>query len=47
MEDEPQDEPELNDAELEDLDGEELPPREALSLVTPPGDALGPPPGTE
>jgi hypothetical protein len=47
MEEEPQDQPELNDAELEEQDGEELPPREALSVITPPGDSLGPPPISE
>jgi hypothetical protein len=46
MEDEPRDEPELNDAELEEQDGEELPPREALSIADV-GDSLGPPPAAE
>lgn len=45
MEDE-RDQPELNDAELAEQDGEELPPREALSIVDV-GDSLGPPPGAE
>lgn len=39
------DEPtELTDAELEDESAEELPDREAMSIVTLPGDSLGPPP---
>jgi hypothetical protein len=46
MEEQPQDQPELNDAELEEQDGEELPSREALSIVDV-GDSLGPPPGAE
>ena len=46
MEEESRDQPELNDAELEEQDGEELPPREALSILDV-GDSLGPPPVAE
>lgn len=46
MEENPQDHPELSDAELEEQDGEELPSREALSIVDV-GESLGPPPGAE
>jgi hypothetical protein len=34
----------LDQAELEAESGEELPEREAMSIITPPGDSLGPPP---
>jgi hypothetical protein len=37
----------LDEAELDEETGEELPPREALSLVDPVGDSLGPPPVAE
>jgi hypothetical protein len=47
MKEEPQDQPELNAAELEEQEGDELPAREALSVVTPSGDSLGPPPIAE
>ena len=46
MEENPQDHPELDDAELEEQDGEELPSREALSIVDV-GESLGPPPAAE
>lgn len=34
----------LDDAELEQQNGEELPKREAMTVVTTPGESLGPPP---
>ncbi len=47
MTDQPQDRDEtqpVDETELEEQNGEELPKREAMSVVTAPGDSLGPPP---
>jgi hypothetical protein len=47
MTNEPREVDELDEEELEEQDGEELPDREVMSVITPPGDSLGPPPITE
>ncbi len=42
------DEPtELDERELEEQEGEELPEREVMSVITPVGDSLPPPPIAE